>query len=130
MSSLPGYVLRSELASELRDALLGVGEGDTQVLDADVAFDSEDADAVPALHILLFLPRPDNRRDGWDVEKTQSVKREARRLADRLLAEYNSAPPGLTVVSVTTKNAREQDIAAEETPEQGEGVSGSDGVGS
>lgn len=114
-------VLDATTESELRRALVGVGEGDTKVLDAAVALRT-DEDANEYVSILLSWPRPANRRDGWDVSKTQLVKREARRIVDELLSASSPDVRGMTVVSLTTSEASPQDIAADEAPQPGEGV--------
>lgn len=75
-----------------------------------------------AWQLVLTLPKPIGPT--WDVEEVFDVRRAAIEAFDDLLAGENLERPGQTLAVVTTDEADEADIAAEELPEEDEDPTG------
>jgi hypothetical protein len=71
-----------------------------------------------AWQLVLMLPKPTGPT--WDVDEVFTVRRAAIKEFDALVAGEPPEKPGQTLAVVTTDEADEIDIAAEEVPEEGE----------
>lgn len=109
--------VESAFADEVRKALVGRGDGDVQVLDAEVR-QAEDADGISFWRLTLALPVP--AAGTWDVERSALLKRQARDVLEKAAHDRDLQLDGFTYVVLTAKDAPLQDIAVEEQPEEGE----------
>ncbi len=104
----------------VRAAVIGLGEGDTRVLDLDLE-QIEDLTGKDAWRVTLFLPVPDDRVRGWDAEKTLLLRRDTRWRVDKAAAEHRCLLDGVVSVVITTRDASPEDIADDGEPQPGEG---------
>lgn len=83
----------------------------------------QDIDALgdEALRVLLVLPAPVG--ETWDRDAVFKIRRAAIDALDALVAEKGQTLPGRTLAMVTTDEANEADVAPEESPQLGEGLS-------
>lgn len=109
--------------NDVRDSVVGLGQGDTEVRDAQVAL-VEDVTGTAAWRVTLVLPRP--RHATWNVDETLDLQEQVRRKTDELADVRDLDVDGLTVVVLTTDQAPPEDVALDDELEPGEGLDAAD----
>lgn len=103
-----------DVKSEARESLMGLVIGSIEVRDVEIDH-VEDLTGAMVWRVRLVLDAP--AAGSWDVEETQELKRQARRVTDEVAARHEASSEGVTSILITARDAPEEDVAPPDEPE-------------